>query len=118
MDAPNWTSVSDPRSEAFHDIEKMRQHMIHYNENLTNLESITPETASILWAAYKSEGNTLANASVLNNLLKFYETDQNLGIALLTSQYDSNTCSLKNGYDTAIVGDALSMIKDVNSIDP
>ena len=118
MESPCWKSVSDPRSEAFHDIEKMKQHMTQYNENLIKVGIITPETASILWAAYKSAGNTLASASVLSSLLEFYKTDQKLGIDLLMSQYDNSRHDLKIGYDEAIVGDALSLIKDRSQINP
>ncbi len=116
MEATCWKSVSDPRSEAFRDIEKMRQHMVQYNKNLTKANA-TPETASILWAAYKSAGNTLESAAVLSNLSTFYGTDQNLGINLLMSQYDGSSHNLKIGYDEAIVGDALSLIKDRSQID-
>jgi len=44
--------------------------------------------------------------------------EQNLGIVLLKYQCNSEKCNLKTGYDEAIVGDALSLIKNVNDIDP
>jgi len=118
MEVPEWMSVSDPRSEAFHNIKDMRRHMVQYNDRLGKKQNVTPEEISILWAAYKSAGNTLDSAAVLGNLLKFCKTDQDLGLLLLKSQCDSQTCNIKEGYDEAIVGDALSLIKDVGVLEP
>ncbi|OUM64206.1 hypothetical protein PIROE2DRAFT_9045, partial [Piromyces sp. E2] len=59
MEIPKWTSINDPRSEAFHNIEGMKQHMVRYSEWLSEQQSVTPEEISILWTAYKSAGNTL-----------------------------------------------------------
>ena len=89
MEVPKWTSVSDPRSEAFHNIEGMKRRMVRYSEWLSEQQTITPEEISILWTAYKSAGNTLESATVLSNLLKFCKTDQGLGLLLLKSQCDS-----------------------------
>ena len=71
MESPCWKSVSDPRSEAFHDIEKMKQHMTQYNENLIKVGIITPQTASILWAAYKQKGGNPPYHLVLFRIFYF-----------------------------------------------
>jgi len=60
----------------------------------------------------------LESAAVLGTLLKFCKTEQGLGLLLLKSQCDSETNDLKGGYDEAIVGDALSLIKDVSVLEP
>lgn len=110
MVEPIWKNVNDPRAEAFSNVEVMRQHLMLYLNNV----DVTPTTASILWSAYKSAGNTLCGGLVLRKLSEVYETDNALGLALLESQCDN--FQLKSGYDEATVGDALSLINDKNSI--
>ncbi|OUM61624.1 hypothetical protein PIROE2DRAFT_20920 [Piromyces sp. E2] len=117
MEVPIWTSINEVRLEAIESPKDLKQHMAQYNERLNKKESVTPEEISILWTAYKLSEPTLKKAAVLNNLLKFCKTDQGLGLILLKSQYNSETCNLKDEYDESVVKGALSLIKDMNSVE-